>query len=172
MVPTWAIISPVTGLENFASAPPIDHAVLVALADNGLNGLVDAALQSHRVGAGSHGLDAFAIDRLGQNGRRRGAVTGHVRGLRRDFAHHLRAHVLERVLQFDFLGDGHAVLGDGRGAELLFDDDVAALGPERHLYCVGERVYAAQNRLTRIFSVQNLLCHCYFSFNAGWLCRR
>ena len=100
------------------------------------------------------------IDGLGQNGRGGGAVAGHVGGLGGDFAHHLRAHVLERILQLDFLGHGHAVLGDGGRAELLLDDDVAALGAERHLHRVGQRVHAAQNRLTGIFTVQNLLCHC------------
>ena len=139
------------------------HAVLVALADNSLNCLVDAALESHRICAGSHSLHALAINRLGQNRCRRGAVTGHVRGLRSYFTNHLRAHVLERVFQFDFLGYRDTVLGDGRGAELLFDNHVAALGPKRHLHRVGERVYAAQNCLTRIFSVQNLLCHSCFS---------
>ena len=52
--------------------------------------------------------------------------------------------------EFDFLGDGDAVLGDARCAEALVDDDVAALGAERHLHRVGEDVDAAQNALTRI----------------------
>src|SRR3712207_8456705 len=34
-------------------------------------------------------------------------------------------------------------VGDGRGAELLVDDDVAALRAERHLHRVGEAVDAA-----------------------------
>jgi hypothetical protein len=70
--------------------------------------------------------------------------------LRSDFAQHLRAHVFELVLEFDFLGDGDAVLGDARGAEALVDDDVAALGTERDLYRVGEDVDAAQDALTRV----------------------
>ena len=40
-------------------------------------------------------------------------VAGGVVGLGGDFAQHLRAHVLEFVFEFDFLGDGDAVLGDG-----------------------------------------------------------
>ena len=79
-----------------------------------IDGLVDAALQIHRVHAGSNRLQAFADDGLGQNGGRRGAVTGDVVGLGGDFAHHLRAHVLELVFKFDFLGDGDAVLGGAR----------------------------------------------------------
>ncbi len=44
-------------------------------------------------------------------------------------------------------------------AELLLDDDVAALGAEGHLDRVGQDVDAAQDRLAGIFSVQNLFCH-------------
>ena len=161
MVPTWAIMSPETGLENFESAPPMTIAVLIALADDGFNSLVDAALEGHGVGTGGDGLDAFAIDGLREHGGGGGAVTGDVGGLGSDFANHLGAHVFERVAELDFLGDGDAVLGDGGRAELLLDDDVAALGAEGDLHCVGEHVDAAQNGLTRVFAVQNLLCHCF-----------
>ncbi len=114
------------------------------------DGEVDAALQVHRVHAGGNGLVAFLDDRLGENGRGRGAVAGDVVGLRSDFADHLGAHVLELVFKFDFLGDGDAVLGDARGAERLVDDDVAALGAERDLHRVGEDVDAAQHALAGI----------------------
>ena len=116
MVPTWAIIGPVTGLDCVLSAR-----------DDRLDGLVDAALDRHRVGAGGDVLRAFAIDRLGQHRRRRGAVAGDVRRLARHFLDHLRAHVLERILQLDLLRDGDAVLGDRRRPELLVEDDVASL---------------------------------------------
>ena len=131
-----------------------------AAADRG-DGLLDAALQGHRVGAGCDGLYAFAVDGLGQNGGGGGAVAGDVGSLGRHFAHHLRAHVLLRVLQFDFLGYGDAVLGDGRRTEFLFDDHVAALGAEGDLHGVGQKVDAAENRLPRLFSVYDLLCHTF-----------
>ena len=79
-----------------------------------------------------------------------GAVTGHVVGLLGDLAHHLRAHVLELVLELDLLGDGDAVLGGARGAERLVEDDVAALGAQRDLDGVGEDVDAAQHALAGI----------------------
>src|SRR5216110_3328199 len=50
-------------------------------------------------------------------------VAGDVGGLGRDFLAHLRAHVLEFVLQLDLLRDRHAVLGDGRGAERALEHD-------------------------------------------------
>ena len=66
------------------------------------------------------------VDRLGQDGRGGGAVAGDVAGLLGDGVDELGAHVLERVGQLDLLGDGDAVLGDGRAAERLVEDDVAA----------------------------------------------
>jgi hypothetical protein len=115
---------------------------LLQLFDGGANGLVDAALQVHRVHAGGNVLHAFAHDGLGQHGGGGGAVTGVVAGLGSDFLDHLRAHVLQLVLQFDFLGHGHAVLGHGRAAEAALQHHVAALRAQGHLDCVGEDVHA------------------------------
>ena len=148
IVPTWAIAVPLDRLR-----------LLLQLGDDDFDGLLDAALQLHRVGAGDDVLRALAEDRLREHGRRGGAVTRDVGRLARDFAHHLRAHVLERILQVDFLGDGHAVLGDGGGAELLVEDDVASLRAEGDLDRVGEGIDAAQDGLTRLLAVNNLLCH-------------
>ena len=82
-----------------------------------------------------------------------------------DFANHLGAHVLEAVPQFDFLGDGDAVFGDGRRTEFLFDDYVATLGAEGDLHGIGQKVDAAEDRLTGFFSVNDLLCHCFYLLN-------
>src|SRR5690606_16845793 len=90
---------------------------VLELGNDGRGGLVDAALQVHRVHAGGNRLQAFVDDGLGQNGGGGGAVTGGVVGLGRDVLDQLSTHVLELVFQFDFLGNGNAVLGDGRGAE-------------------------------------------------------
>ena len=95
---------------------------------------------------GGDDLDPLAVDRLGEDGGGGGAVAGDVGGLGGDLADHLGAHVLERVLELDLLGDGDAVLGDRGRAELLLDDDVAALGAERDLHRVGQLVDAAQDR--------------------------
>ena len=110
---------------------------------DGLDGLVHAALEAHRVGAGGDGAQALVHHRLGEHGRGGGAVTGDVVGLGGDLLGELRTEVLERVVELDLAGDGHTVVGDGRGAPLLVEDDVAALGAERHLDGVGEGVHAA-----------------------------
>ena len=91
--------------------------VLLEVGDDGFDGEVDAALQIHRVEAGGHSLGAFLGDGGRENRGGGGAVAGDVVLLGGDFADHLGAEVLELVGKFDFLGDGHAVLGDARGAE-------------------------------------------------------
>src|SRR5262249_38346621 len=51
--------------------------------------------------------------------------------------------VLERVLELDVASDRDAVVGDGRRAELLVEDDVATLRADRHLDRVGKAIDAA-----------------------------
>jgi hypothetical protein len=101
---------------------------------------------------------AFAHDRLGQHGGGGGAVAGDVGGLGGDFLDELGAHVLVGVVQFDFLGDGHAVLGHDGRAEGLGEHDVAALGSEGHLHRVGEFVDAALEGFASILVERELLC--------------
>src|SRR5215469_2327069 len=124
--------------------------VLLELLDHGLDRDIDTALEIHRVHARGNRFGAFFDDRGGEYGRRRGAVTGDVGGLGRDLAHHLGAHILELVVEFDFLGDGDAVLGDAGRAERFVQHDVAALGAERHSHRIGENVDAAQHLVARI----------------------
>ena len=120
---------------------------------------LEAALQAHRVRAGGHVLQAFLDDRLAEHGRGGGAVTGDVVGLGGDLLGELGADVLERVFELDVLGDGDAVVGDGRGAELLVEHDVAALGAERDLDGVGEGVDAALQGVAGLFVEEQLLGH-------------
>ena len=103
-------------------------------------------LSAERVGAGGHVLQALVHDLLGQHRRRGGAVARDVVGGGGHLAHELGALVLERVLDLDLASDGHAVVRDRRGAELLVDHDVAALRAERDLYRVGDRVNARFER--------------------------
>ena len=125
----------------------------------GLGRLLDALLHDHRVRARGHVLQALAHDALSQQGGGGGAVAGHVVGLDGNLAHQLRAHVLKGILQLDFLGDGHAVVGDQRSAELLVQHHVAALGAQGDLYSIGQRVNAGLQRLAGVLAIFNLLCH-------------
>ena len=66
-------------------------------------------------------------------------------------------------MQFNFLGNGYAVLSDGRRTEFLFNNHVAALGAKSNLHSVSQYVDAAENGLAGLFSVNNLLCHNLFA---------
>src|SRR4029077_17803846 len=78
-------------------------------------------------------------------GGSRGAVAGLIGGVGSDFLHHLRAHVLEFVLELDLFRDRHTVLGDGGSAEALLEHGIAALGAECRLYGVSENVHAPEH---------------------------
>ena len=139
---------------------PLEFSALVIDGvDCGGDGQVDAALQRHRVGAGRHVAEALVEDGLGQDDGGGGAVAGHVGSLRGHLVRHLGAHVLELVGQFDFLGDGHAVLRDGRPAVRFLDDDVAAGGAERDADGVGQFLKAGRHLPLGVVGVQKLLGH-------------
>src|ERR671910_39129 len=162
-LPTFSMASAMTSPISSSLADMLDDLV---------DGDLDAALQAERVGAGGHVLQALAHDRLGEHGRGRRAVAGDVVGRRGDLADELCALVLERVLDLDLAGDGDAVVGDRRGAELLVQHDVAALRAERHLDRVGEDVHAALERAARILvELELLVSHVSLPPEFCWLDR-
>ncbi len=135
-------------------------ALLFQLSDGGADGLVESALEIHRVHTSSNCLHAVTDDGVGEHGGGGGAVAGDIGSLRRDFFQHLRAHVLEAVGELDFLGDGDAVLGDRRGAEALFEHNVTTLRAERCLDGIGENVDAGQHAGAGVFGEANFFgCH-------------
>ncbi|OQA10904.1 MAG: hypothetical protein BWY66_00101 [bacterium ADurb.Bin374] len=95
-------------------------------------------------------------DGLSQNGGGGGSVAGDVVGLGGDFLHELGAHVLELVFEFDFLGDGHAVVGDGRAAEFLVEDGITTLRAEGGANGIGDDVDAVLERAASFFPVFEL----------------
>ena len=118
--------------------------------DHRVDGLLDPALERHRVRSSGHILQALADDGLGEDGRGGGAVTGDVVRRRRDLAHKLNALVFEDVLDLDLAGDRDAVVRDRGSAVLLVEDDVAPLGAKGDLDRVGKDVDAALERAARI----------------------
>src|SRR5450631_459591 len=137
MVPTWAISDDeATGLARFSRS------------------LTTAATAISMPRLRSIGFMPAATDLAPS---RTIACAGGVVGLGGDFAQHLRAHILELVLQLDFLGDGDAVLGNARRAKALFDDDIAPLRTQRHLHRIGENIDAAQHAFTRVSGKFNVL---------------
>ena len=131
--------------------------------DGGGDGGLDALLERHRVGAGGHVAQALADHRPGEHGGGGGAVTGDVVGLLGDLLDQLGADALVGVLEVDLLGDGDAVVGDGGGAPLLVEDDVAALRAEGDAHGVGELVHARFERATGFAVEGDHLGHRWFS---------
>ena len=132
---------------------------LLELGRDVFDGLLDALLHLDRVDARDDGPEAFVEDGFGQDGGGGGAVAGDVAGLAGDFLHHLGAHVFVGVFELNFLGDGDAVLGDGRRAEGFLEDDVAALGTERDFDGAGELLNAATHRVAGFLIEGNHFCH-------------
>src|SRR3954470_16533959 len=137
--------------------------LLGQLLADALDGVLDAALQRHRVGAGGDVAQALADERLGEDGRGGRAVTSDVVGLLGDLFDELGADLLEGVLELDFLGDGHTVVGDRGGAPLLLQDDVATLRAERHLDGIGELVHATLEGATRLLVERDEFGHAVYS---------
>ncbi len=78
--------------------------------------------------------------------------------LRSHFAHHLGAHVLEFVAQFDFFGHGHAVFGHLGCAPALLDEDVVTLGTESDLDRICQGIDALENLILRRCIVNYHFC--------------
>ena len=131
-------------------------AALLQFFDQRDNRLVDAALQVHRVHASGHRFATLAHDGLCEDDRSGGAVAGDVVGLRGGLAHHLRAHVLKLIGEFDLLGDRHAILGDARRTIAFVQDHVATLRAERDLHRRGKYIDTTQHALTGIVAEPNV----------------
>ena len=128
--------------------------------DGRIRGLLNALAQFHGIRARGHILHAFADDRLRQQGSGGGAVARDVVRLGGDFLHELRAHVLKGIFQLNFLGDGHAVVGDQRSAKLLIEHNVAALGAQGNFNGIRQLIDAFFQRAAGFLTIQKLLCHC------------
>src|ERR1700722_971893 len=122
--------------------------------------LIDAALQIHRVRTRSDRLQALTNDGLGELGGGGGAVAGFVGRVGCHFLHHLRAHVLKLVLEFNFLGDGDAVFGDGRSAVALVEHGIAALGTQRYLDGIRQNIHTPEHPLPGVVAEAYVFsCH-------------
>ena len=149
MAPTWAIISPLTSPAELLESPRSTASTALSMPFLIRMGLAPAATY----------FRPSPIDGLGQDGRGRRAVAGHVVGLRGDLLDQLGAHVLPGVLELDFLGDGHAVLGAVGRAEFLLQNDILPPRSERRLDQVAENVDALEQGLSCVFTGGDLLGH-------------
>ena len=124
-----------------------------------LDSLVDAAAQNHRIGSGSDITQSFLDHGLSEDGGGGGAVASIIVGLGADFANELGACIFQMIFQFDFFGDGDAIIDDLRCAELLFQNDVATSRSKRDLDGVRHLVDTALESAAGLFCLDNLLSH-------------
>ena len=143
--------------DVFRAADRLGHRAEVL--DGRVDGLLDAAADGRRVGAGGDVPQTFAEDLAGQHRGGRRAVAGQVRGLRGDLVDELGAHVLEAVLQIDFLAHRHAVLGDGRTAVGLVENDVVTGRAQGHGDHVGQFFHTPKQTLPGLIIVKQLFSH-------------
>ena len=73
----------------------------------------------------------------------------------------MRAHILERIFQFDFLCNGNAVVGDKRRAVLFVKNYVSALGPERDFNGIRKGINAFFKCSAGFVARLNLFSHYY-----------
>ena len=92
-------------------------AALLKTVDHLCDGLFHATAELHRAGSCSRVAQTFPHHGLGQHRGRRGAVTGLVLGAGGHLLDQLGPKVLEGIIQFDFSGDGVAVIDDVGGTE-------------------------------------------------------
>ena len=124
-----------------------------------LGRVLDAPAQQHRVCSLLERLHALANDGLRQQSSGRGPVTGDIAGFVGHLSDQLGAHVLQRIGELDLTRDRNAVVGDRGRAGQPLQHDVAALGPERDLYRVGELVDARRQQLARLVVEEDDLSH-------------
>ena len=111
----------------------------------GRRGPVQAALQIDGAGPGDDVAHAVGEDRVRQDSRRAGSVADGFACLFSRLPQHPGAEIFFRVLQLQFLGDGHAVVADERGAPFLFDQHRFGTGAQRDADGVGKLRGAAQD---------------------------
>ena len=133
-------------------------AMLVDRFADRFDGLLDAAAEGHRIGAGGDHLQAFAEDAFGQHGGGRGAVAGDVVGLAGGFFDELGTEVFVRVVELDVFGDGHAVFGHLGRAPALVEHRIAAAGAERAANGPGQLADARRQRRPGFVVKDHLFC--------------
>src|SRR5699024_6515900 len=124
-----------------------------------LDGLLDAALEAERISTGCHVAQAFAHEGLSEHGSGGGSIACDVVSLLGDLLDEFGADLLVGVLEFDLLGNGDAIVRDGRCSPLLFEHDIATAGSKGHLDRVRELVESSLESPTSFFVECNHLCH-------------
>jgi len=96
---------------------------------------------------------------VGQHGGGGGAVAGSIIGFGGGLTDQGDAGVFNVVLQFNFLGDGYAVIDDLGGAELLLKHHIATLRAKGDSHGFGQDVHAPFEGPAGLLVINNALGH-------------
>src|SRR5262249_59137624 len=140
--------------------------LLLEFFHNGMDGKVNAALQIHGITTSGNSLGAFAYYGMRKQGCGGGAIAGLIRRFRGNLAHHLRAHVLELVLELNLLRYRDTILGDAWSTERLIEHAIATLGTEAHLDRIAQDTSSAQHAVRCAVRNFNLFC-CHRSYSTS-----
>ena len=124
-----------------------------------IGGLSHALAQDDGICTCCQVLHTFVDHGLCQNSCGRGAVTCDIVGLGGNFLYELCAHVLERILEFNFLCNGNTIICDRRSAVGLIQNNVSALGSKCDLNCISEFIDTFSKRYACVCAVLKFLCH-------------
>ena len=141
--------------------------VLEQACGDSLHGRLDAALDVGGSRTAGHVAQALVHQRLREHGCGGGAVAGYVVGLGGDFLRQLGAQVLVRVVQFNFAGNGHAVIGDDGCAPLLVEHNIAPARAEGYLDRVCQLIDASLQGLAGGIVEFKLLSHVFATPSAS-----
>ena len=141
--------------------------VLEQACGDSLHSSLDAALDVGGCRAAGDIAQTLVHQRLREHGCGGGAVAGNVVGLGGDFLRQLGAQVLVRVVQFNFAGNGHAVIGDDGCAPLLVEHNVAPARAEGYLDRVCQLIDASLQGLAGGIVEFKLLSHVFATPSAS-----
>ena len=133
--------------------------MLLDLLDQEVCSLLNATLQGDGIGAGGHVTQTRLDHGVGQHGGSRGAVTGGVVGFGGSLTNQGHTGVFDVVFQFNFFGDGDAVIDDLGGAKLLFQHHVAALWSEGDCHRLGQDVDTPFESPTGVLVIDDAFSH-------------
>ncbi len=125
---------------------------IAALCDSPERALAEAHDQQALALAEAIGMRPLeAHCRLGQDRGGGGPIARHIAGLRSDFPHQLRTHVLEAVFELGRVRHGNPIFGEAGGAPRLIEHDMATFRPKRDFHRLRERFDPREQRVPSRF---------------------
>ena len=121
--------------------------------------LVDTSFQIHWISASSYILQTFTNDRLSQHSCSSSTITCNISSFRSYFFHHLRPHVFNWVVQFNFFSYRNTIFSYLWCTEFFFYNHITTFWSQCYFYSVCQCVNAFFHFVSCFDVEENLLCH-------------